>query len=154
MNCLWIYEKKNDLIDFELGMTVGARIHGASISETIAFVKYFIVVVKLLKDWTVRLKTWFQSATFSCHRLVNTLKKRMVSRFVKDNRRISVQHISADLNQGSFQSISKCTDYLKMYLMGHGSQRLVWTSLLSAANKIKRLKFAKEHENLAVDNWK
>ena len=50
--------KKRDLMDFERRMTEETRIQGASIGETVAFIKYSRTVVeKIYQDSIIKQKT-------------------------------------------------------------------------------------------------
>ena len=147
--------KKRDLTDFERGMIVGARMHGASINETAVFVQCSrAAVVKVCQDWKLRQKTVSERANCGRHRVVNKRAERRISRNVKQNRTVTVQKIAADLNDGSSQRFSERTVRRAMHRMGYKSRRPVRTPLLSAANKKKRLKFAQAHKDWTVDYWK
>ena len=99
--------KKYDLSDFDLGMIVGARQGGLSISETADLLGFsHITVSRVCKEWREK-KTHPVSSSSVCKNTVNERGQRRRARLVKADRKVTVTQITTHYNSGVQKSISE-----------------------------------------------
>ncbi len=147
--------KKGDLSDFEHGMVVGARQAGLSISKITDLLEFSRRTnSRVYREWSEKEK--ISSEWQLCGRkcLVNVRGQRRMCRQVRDDRKVTVTHITIRYNQGMQNIISEPTTCRTLKQMGYSSRRPHWVPLLSAKNRKQRLQFAQAHQNWTIEDWK
>ena len=92
-------------------------------------------------------------AKYGRHSILDDRDRRSLKRLVKKNRRSSTQMLTSEFSEGP-KKVSQRTvrrELKKMHLSKCKSTR---KPLVSAANRKKRMLFAKEHKNWTVEDWK
>ncbi len=92
----------------------------------------------------------------SCGRkcLVDVRGQRRMGRLVRDDRKTTLTQINTRYNQGMQNTISEHTTHRTLKQMGYSSRRPHRAPLLSAKNRKRRLRFAQDHQNWTIEDWK
>ncbi|GBN57732.1 hypothetical protein AVEN_130996-1, partial [Araneus ventricosus] len=99
-------QKRNDLSDVQKGMIIGFRAKGGSISETVNFVNCSrAAVVKVYRAWQYGTIQNQRRGTCGAPRAIDDRGERRLRRFVRANRRATVEQLTAQMNQGATKSI-------------------------------------------------
>ncbi len=140
--------KKGDLRDFEHGMVVGARQAGLSISKIADLLEFSRRTnSRVYREWSEKEKISSERQLCGRKCLVNVRGQRRMCRQVRDDRKVTVTHITIRYNQGMQNIISEPTTCRTLKQMGYSSRRPHWVPLLSAKNRKQRLQFAQAHQN-------
>ncbi len=138
--------KKEDLIDFERVMLVGARRAGLNISKTADLLGFSRTTISREK---------ISSEQQLCGRkcLVDVRGQRRMGRLVRDDRKATVTQINTRYNQGMENAISERTTRRTLKQMCYSSRRPHRVPLLSAKNRKRRLQFTQAHQNWTTEDW-
>ncbi len=101
--------KKGDLSDFEIGMFVGARRAGLSISNTADLLRFSRTAIsRVYREWfeKEKISSEWQLCGRKC--LVDVRGQRRMGRLVRDDRKATVTQITTRYNQGMQNTISEC----------------------------------------------
>ncbi len=77
-----------------------------------------------------------------------------MDRLVRDDRKATVNQITACYNQVMQNTISECTTRRTLKQMGYSSRRPHRVPLLSAKNRKRRIQFIQAHQNWTIEDWK
>ncbi len=134
--------KKGDLTDFELGMVVGARRTGLSISKTADLLGFSRTnISRVYREWSEKEKISSERQLCGRKCLVDVRGQRRIDRLVRDDRKSSVTQITTRYNQSMQNTISERTTHRTLKQMGYSSRRPHRVPLLSAKNRKRRLQF-------------
>ena len=124
--------KEGGLGDFEVGMVLGARQAGLSISKTADLPGFSCKnISRIYREWLCGQKC-----------LVDV---RRMGRLAQDDRKARVTQITTHYNQG----ISEHTTHI-LKQMGYSSRRPHWGPFLSAENRKLRIQFTHAHQNCTM----
>ncbi|GFV62083.1 transposable element Tcb1 transposase [Trichonephila clavipes] len=108
------------------GMVIGFQSKGESISETANFVK----------SWAI-----------------DDRGERRLRRFVRANRRATVEQLTTQMNQGATNSVFQTTVQRKLQHICLRSRRLVHATMLTAVHRQRTLEFAHRYHNWTSSEW-
>ncbi|GBO32269.1 hypothetical protein AVEN_135358-1 [Araneus ventricosus] len=144
-----------NLSEFDGGQIVMARRLGTSITETAR-----LVGCSRSADVSIHAK-WINDGDTSSRRqgvgrpcAIKEKGRRRLSRLVKQNRRQTVAHLTAQYNAGPSASISEHTVQRTLLDTGLCSRRPTRVPLLTKCHRQLRLQLAREHRDWTMDEWK
>ncbi len=147
--------KKGDLSDFEGGMVVGARRADLSISKTADLLGFSRTTISwVYREWSEKEKISSERQLCGRKCLVDVRGQRRMDRLVRDYRKATLTQITTCYNQGMQNTISERTTRRNLKQMGYSSRRPHRVPLLSAKNRKRRLRFAQDHQNWTIEDWK
>ncbi|XP_066446532.1 copper transport protein ATOX1 isoform X1 [Eleutherodactylus coqui] len=130
--------KSSDLTEFERGKIIGARLAGASISETANLVGFSRATVsRVYREWYKRGKTSSERGACGRKQLVDESGQKRMSQIVESNSRCTVEQITAEYNAGASILVSERTTRRCLARMGYYCRRPVRMQLFSEINRKK-----------------
>ncbi|GBN92122.1 hypothetical protein AVEN_80942-1 [Araneus ventricosus] len=124
------------VISAKSGHVIGFRAKGGSISETANFVNCSrAAVVKVYRAWQYGTIQNQRRGTCGAPRAIDDRGERRLRRYVRANRRATVEQLTAQMNQGATKSISSKKVQRTLLRMGLRSRRLVNAPMLTAVHR-------------------
>ncbi|GBM61631.1 hypothetical protein AVEN_122248-1 [Araneus ventricosus] len=147
--------KTADLSEFDRGQIAMARRLGTSITETARLVGCSLsAVVSIHAKWINDCDTSSRRQCVGRPRVVREKGRRRLSRLVKQNRRQTVAQLTAQYNAGPSASVSEQTVQRTLLDVVLCSRRPTRVPLLTKRHRQLRLQWAREHQDLIMDEWK
>ncbi|CAL1599941.1 unnamed protein product [Knipowitschia caucasica] len=146
--------KGKDLSDFDKGQIVMAKRLGESSSRISALVGCSrSTVISIYQKWCKEGEAASRRQGHGRPRLIDTLGERRLARLVESDRTATVAQIAEKVNAISDKKVSSHTVHRSLLRMGLRRKK-VNESMLANVRRQKRLLWALEHEEWAVEQWK
>ncbi|GBM26785.1 hypothetical protein AVEN_127745-1 [Araneus ventricosus] len=147
--------KAADLSEFDRGQIVMARRLGTIITETARLVGCSrSAVVSIHAKWINDGDTSSRHQGVCRPLVIKEKGRRRLSRLVKQNRRQTETQLTAQYNACPSASVSEHTVQRRLLDMGVCSRRPTRVPLLTECHRQLRLKWAREHRDWTMDEWK
>ncbi len=132
-----------------------ARRAGLSISKTADLLEFsHTTISRVYREWSEKEKISSEWQLCGRECLVDVRGQRRMGRLVRDDRKVTVTHITTHYNQSIKNTISEHTTRWTLKQMGYSSRRPHCVPLLSAKNRTRRLQFTQAHQNWTIEDWK
>ena len=143
-----------DLTSFDKGRIIGFHQSGKTTREISTETDINVrTIQRIIARWKKDGEPCSSRANCGRNKILGDRDRRVLKRLVKKNRRSSTQIITSKFCEGP-KKVSQRTVRRELKKMNLGKRNPIRKPLVSAANRKKRLLFAREHQNWTVEDWK
>ena len=144
-----------NLTDFQRGQIVGARMAGASVTETARMLSVARgTVSKVMNAFKREGKTSSEKHKSGRKMKMSERARRTLKRIVREDRKTTAPKITAELNKHLQDPVSTKTVRRELHKSGFHGRAGIRKPLLSKTNVSKRLEWCKNLQNWSLEQWK
>ncbi|GBN03595.1 Transposable element Tcb2 transposase [Araneus ventricosus] len=126
----------------------------AAFLKLTAFVKCSCsAVVNVYNNWKNQEGAQSRRANCETPRAINDRCERRLRRLVKSDRRVTVDTLTAQMNQQCSRELSRTTVQRTLLRIGLRSRRLISAPMLTSVHRKKRRAFALQHKHWTLEQW-
>ncbi|GBO32847.1 hypothetical protein AVEN_38919-1 [Araneus ventricosus] len=146
--------KSRDLTNIEKGMIIGYRARGGGISETAAFVNCsHSAIANVYNNWKNQEGVQSRRANCGAPWVLNDRGERRLRRLVKSDRLVTVDTLTAQINQHCTRKLSSTTVQRTLLRIGPRSRRLISAPMLTSVHRKNSRAFTIQHKHWTLEQW-